>query len=40
MPTSVESPDLKDTGNIKFLIGDAISNVYVTAKIQPVRVFF
>ena len=40
MPKVVESPDLKDTSNINFLMGDAISNVYVTVKIRPVQVFF
>ena len=40
MPTVVKSPDLKDTTNINFFMGDAISNVYVTVKIRPVQVFF
>ena len=40
MPTAVKSPDLKDTSNINFLMGDAISNVYVTVTIRRVQVFF
>ena len=40
MPIAVKSPGLKDTSNIHFLVGDAISNVYVAVKIRQVQVFF